>query len=83
MSGQGNVYKRCGCVDPVTGRQFGGRCPSWRAAVTEAGTSAWICRPGQAAAAGSGEAATGLVRLRPRCSRSCGDRGPVIRVAGC
>ena len=27
MSGQGSVYKRCGCVDPVTGRQLGGRCP--------------------------------------------------------
>jgi hypothetical protein len=27
MSGQGSVYKRCGCVDPVTGRQSGRRCP--------------------------------------------------------
>jgi hypothetical protein len=27
MSGQGSVYKRCGCVDPVTRRQSGGRCP--------------------------------------------------------
>jgi integrase-like protein len=27
MSGQGSVYKRCGCVDPVTGRQLGRRCP--------------------------------------------------------
>jgi integrase len=27
MSGQGSVYKRCGCIDPVTGRQFGGSCP--------------------------------------------------------
>jgi integrase len=24
---QGSVYKRCGCVDPVTRRQLGGRCP--------------------------------------------------------
>ena len=27
MSGHGSVYKRCGCLDPVTGRQLGGRCP--------------------------------------------------------
>ena len=27
MSGQGSVYKRCGCVDPVTRRQLGRRCP--------------------------------------------------------
>jgi hypothetical protein len=27
MSGQGDVYRRCGCVDSVNGRQFGGRCP--------------------------------------------------------
>jgi hypothetical protein len=27
MSGQGSVYKRCGCVDPATGRQLGRRCP--------------------------------------------------------
>jgi hypothetical protein len=27
MSGQGSVYKRCGCTDPETGRQLGGRCP--------------------------------------------------------
>ena len=27
MSGQGSVYRRCGCVDPVTRRQLGGRCP--------------------------------------------------------
>jgi integrase len=27
MTGQGSVYKRCGCVDPVTRRQFAGRCP--------------------------------------------------------
>jgi hypothetical protein len=27
MSGQGSVYKRCGCVDLVTCRQLGGRCP--------------------------------------------------------
>jgi hypothetical protein len=27
MSGQGSLYKRCGCVDPVTGRQLGRRCP--------------------------------------------------------
>ena len=27
MSGQGSVYKRCGCADPVTGRQLGNRCP--------------------------------------------------------
>jgi len=27
MIGQGRVYKRCGCVDPVTRRQLGRRCP--------------------------------------------------------
>jgi len=27
MAGEGCVYRRCGCVDPVTGRQLGGRCP--------------------------------------------------------
>jgi hypothetical protein len=27
MIGHGSVYKRCGCVDPVTRRQLGGRCP--------------------------------------------------------
>ena len=32
------VYRRCECIDPVTGRQLGGRCPGWRAAVTGAGT---------------------------------------------
>jgi hypothetical protein len=26
MSGQGSVYKRCGCIDTETGRQLGGRC---------------------------------------------------------
>ena len=32
MSGQGSVYRRCGCVDPVTRRQLGGRCPRLAAA---------------------------------------------------
>src|SRR6266851_3852078 len=27
MTGEGCVYRRCGCVDPVTGRQFGRVCP--------------------------------------------------------
>jgi hypothetical protein len=27
MADQGSVYKRCGCVDPVTGRQLGTRFP--------------------------------------------------------
>ena len=27
MAGEGLAYRRCGCMDPVTGRQFGGRCP--------------------------------------------------------
>jgi integrase len=27
MTSQGSVYKRCGCVDPVTRRQLGRRCP--------------------------------------------------------
>jgi hypothetical protein len=27
MSGHGSVYKRCGCVDPLTGRQLGTGCP--------------------------------------------------------
>jgi integrase len=27
MAGEGSVFRRCGCVDPVTGRQYGTRCP--------------------------------------------------------
>src|SRR6266700_3115982 len=27
MGGDGCVYRRCGCADPVTGRQRGGQCP--------------------------------------------------------
>ena len=27
MNGPGSVYRRCGCVDPVTGRQLGPQCP--------------------------------------------------------
>ncbi len=27
MGGDGCVYRRCGCADPVTGRQLGGQCP--------------------------------------------------------
>ena len=27
MAGEGSVFRRCGCTDPVTGRQFGTRCP--------------------------------------------------------
>lgn len=27
MTDQGSMYKRCGCTDPVTGRQLGRRCP--------------------------------------------------------
>ena len=27
MSGKGSTGKRCGCIDPATGRQFGTRCP--------------------------------------------------------
>src|ERR1700739_17496 len=27
MAGRGRVYRRCGCVCPVTGRQLGQRCP--------------------------------------------------------
>jgi hypothetical protein len=27
MGGEGSVFRRCGCTDPVTGRQFGTRCP--------------------------------------------------------
>jgi integrase len=27
MADQGRVYRRCGCTDPVNGRQIGGRCP--------------------------------------------------------
>jgi sigma-70-like protein len=27
MAGEGSVFRRCGCVDPVTGRQYGRRCP--------------------------------------------------------
>ncbi len=27
MAGEGSVYRRCGCTDPATGRQYGTRCP--------------------------------------------------------
>ena len=27
MAGEGSVFRRCGCVDPVAGRQYGTRCP--------------------------------------------------------
>jgi hypothetical protein len=27
MAGEGSVFRRCGCVDSVTGRQYGTRCP--------------------------------------------------------
>ena len=27
MAGEGSVFRRCGCTDPVTGRQYGRRCP--------------------------------------------------------
>jgi integrase len=27
MTGEGSVFRRCGCTDPVTGRQYGSRCP--------------------------------------------------------
>ena len=27
MAGEGSVFRRCGCTDPVTGRQYGNRCP--------------------------------------------------------
>ncbi len=27
MNSDGCVYRRCGCVDPVTGRQYGRACP--------------------------------------------------------
>jgi integrase len=27
MAGEGSVFRRCGCTDPVTGRQYGSGCP--------------------------------------------------------
>jgi hypothetical protein len=32
MISEGCVYRRCGCADPVTGRQLGKRCPRLAAA---------------------------------------------------
>lgn len=32
MAGEGSVFRRCGCTDPVTGRQYGPRCPRLAAA---------------------------------------------------
>ena len=32
MAGEGSVFRRCGCTDPVTGRQYGSRCPRLAAA---------------------------------------------------
>ncbi len=39
MASEGCVYRRCGCVDPVIGRQLGGRCP--RLAGSRHGS--WLC----------------------------------------
>ncbi|MFI0411821.1 Arm DNA-binding domain-containing protein [Actinomadura sp. 3N508] len=30
IKGSGGVYRRCGCVDPQSGRAFGARCPKLR-----------------------------------------------------
>ena len=27
MAGEGSAFRRCGCTDPVTGRQYGSQCP--------------------------------------------------------
>jgi hypothetical protein len=27
VAGEGSVFRRCGCMDPPTGRQYGSRCP--------------------------------------------------------
>src|SRR3974390_2684479 len=27
VAGAGSVFRRCGCTDPVTGRQYGTQCP--------------------------------------------------------
>jgi hypothetical protein len=40
MAGEGSVFRRCGCTDPVTGRQYGTRCPR---KVPVAGMGAGMC----------------------------------------
>lgn len=83
MSGQGSVYKRCGCVDPVTGRQLGTRClrlagsrhGGWYVAVEL--PAGWM-----AGADVSAAAATRRARPRRRCSRCCTARDLAIGAAG-
>ena len=77
MAGEGSVFRRCGCTDPATGRQFGGGCP--RLAGSRHGS--WYVRLELSAewtgdAAESGGAATRRGRPRSRCWRGCGTRRP-------
>jgi len=82
MIGQGSVYKRCGCVDPVTRRQLGRRCPrlaggrhgSWYLELElPAGPDGRRCRIRRGGYASRAAAAAVLARLRgPRHGDQCG-----------
>ena len=69
MAGEGSVFRRCGCTDPVTGRQYGRACLRLAAgAVTGAGMCDWNCLPGWTGTGrGSGGAATRRVGRLWRC----------------
>jgi integrase len=88
MIGQGSVYKRCGCVDPVTRRQLGGRCPrlagsrhgSWYVELgLPAGPDGRRCRIRRGGYRSRAAAAAVLARLRgPRH----GDQGGRVLTVG-
>jgi integrase len=88
MSGQGSVYKRCGCVDPVTRRQLGRRCPrlagsrhgSWYLDLgLPAGPDGRRCRIRRGGYPSRGAAAAVLARLR---GPGHGDPGGRVLTAG-
>ena len=82
MIGQGRVYKRCGCVDPVTRRQLGRRCPrlaaahhgSWYLELEQpAGPDGRRCRIRRSGYPSRAAATAVLARLRgPRHGDQCG-----------
>jgi integrase len=88
MSGRGSVYKRCGCVDPVTRRQLGRRCPqlagsrhgSWYLELAlSAGPDGRRCRIRRGGYPSRAAASSALARLRgPRH----GDQGGRVLTVG-
>ena len=84
MAEQGSVYRRCGCADPVTGRQLGKRCPrlasgchgSWYVRLElPAGLDSRRRRIRRGGYTSRSAAAAVLAGLRAR--------GPAIPAAGC